>query len=436
MATKNFNIEEFLFTNPAVIKEEACKWLAERQAQKRYPKPVDIFYIKSSGDFSYKASKLTMDLFNDQELMSLLYRLEYELSFNNGQKENATRYILIDNGITRPIYTLAGIITEKEKFANRTISITVEKEVIVVDKQEYYVLEYRNKDKIETMLSTSKKTENKIVDFDSLSKDVKEAIANITFGEEAWTGTFEPFVEFTNTPNEYSDLAYITNELEELCVLAQKKRDDINFSSVKVVDTGRISKDKDKSNNAEAVAEMNAKKMAASSVVIADKMGLEGQQGATVINNVPSTSIYDNAIRTVLNTILKKTGGATDVDSKGTVQQSKGEVLMSQGDAFKADMWKANHRQNKLKELAVKNWKVHTELLKITLPFADIEEAYAIVSQEEVLSEKELIENIKAARDQKLMLGNLIGFARYNGLSLVEAYKLNKTNWEGLNDGK
>ncbi len=431
-----FKIDDYLYVNPEEIKRGILEWVAERQAQKRYSKPIDAVFVKEKGFYSYDASKLIYDLmFNQQWHDKIFYKSEKMLSYNNGQLENSNIAWLIDVDGTEPIVRLADNIRSVQEFKNKEVEIEIDLEQIKSDKGDlFYVVETRNKDEIRREIG--KEQDNQFVplqknDLSELPKEVKEQLQELNLGIEEWKGDFEPFVYLENNPDRKSDRNLIETELDDIVVQIQKKRDDILYSSVKVVGSGLKTKNKSKEGfNATAQAEKNAKKYAAGSVIVRDTTALEGAASTVIANAIPNTDTYDRAIRTTLNTILKKTGGATDVDSKGTVQQSKGEVLMSQGDEYKVSNWKKTNRQNKIKDLLNKIMKTYTQILKNTKPFSSVKNVFAFISQEEVLSEREQLENAKLAIELGIS-NKLLLQARYHNMTILEMYEMKDLKFGG-----
>lgn len=422
MANK-FKIDDFLWINPDNIRQSTLEWLAERQAQKRYSKDVDLFILNETGVLNSDATRLILNLsreqnFNDQ----IFYKTEKMISFNNGQVDNAEVFWLLDYDASEPIVTLCDEVIAKTEYKNKVISIEIVKQIIESSGGvDYYVLEYRSKEMIETYLASGKNY-LRVEDINTVPQEVR---ASIEWDLEIkdWPLDFEPFVHIQNTPEGKSDANFIQHELDELAVVSQKKRDDILLSSVKIVGMGPGHNNKKKDNTMTDTAEDNLKKYASQSVIANQSLGFGDAPATVIANAVPNTDTYDRAIRTLLNSMLKKTGGATDVDSKGTVQQSKGEVLMSQGDEYKVSKWKAKNRQEKIKELFTKIWKIYTTVLKITNPFKNAERLFVIISQEEVLSELEMLENLNKA-EQYGYTNKVISYARYNGLNVIDAYDM------------
>ncbi len=422
-----FDYKKYINTNPKEFIDETLKWLGSRQAQKRFSKTPDIVMITKNGQYNYEGSKIMHDLITEFNLNTELFtKTEKHLSYNNGRKDNAEAIWTIDVEAGKVIVRLQTEIYSLTRYAGKVVEVEIQKEIIEIDNSSYKLLETRNANSIKT--SIVDKNNNKL-DIDSLPIELKKKIQENYDEDKEWPLDFEPFVYMSNNEERTSDSAYITSELEELVSLKQKKREDIFLTSVKVIEVGQgsASKLKGKKNNVEKANE-NLINYSATSIQIRDNTSLEGSPSATVVNNVPNTTAYDNSIRTVLNTILKKTGGATDVDAKGTVQQSKSEILMTQGDEFKVAKWKLNDRQNKIKELFTKIWKVYTGILKITKQFKEVESVHVIISQEEVLSETELLANLTTAKEQGFT-SDLLAYARYNQLTIVDAYKLKKVNW-------
>lgn len=437
MADNNeFKIDDYLYVNPAEIKRAIMEWVAERQAQKRFSKPVDTVFIKEKGFYSYEASKLIHDLMINQEMADeVFYATEKKLSYNNGQIDNAHALWLIDVDGSEPIVRMADGIRSVSIFKNRAFEVEIDIEQIKSDKGNlFYVVETRNKDEIRRQVGKENEGEfTPLTDEElaSLPDEVANKLEDLNLGVEEWKGDFEPFVYIKNNPDNKSDRNYVETELNDIVTQIQKKRDDINFSSVKVVSVGLKNKNKSKEGfDADAQAEKNYKKMAASSVVLRDTTSLEGTASSLISNAIPNTDAYDRAIRTSINTILKKTGGATDVDSKGTVQQSKGEVLMSQGDEYKVSNWKKTNRQVKIKELVTKLMKTYTQILKITKPFAAVKSLFTFISQEEVLSEREQLENAKLAIELGIS-NKLLIQARYHNMTVLEMYEYKDIKFGG-----
>lgn len=435
----SFDIDKYLFVNPEQIKTGVMQWLAHRQAQKRYSKPIDVILKHSTGVYAYKSSKIIHDLITNQEMNSeIFYETERLLSYDENSPDGTAHVVwTIDADSSEPIIGLTTNVWSVKRFKGKAIEVSIQLEVIKSENDAYYyVVETRSKEAITVGLYNEERVEIPLTEFDNLPAEVIEQIKEMKFGETTWEGNFEPFVYLKNNPSGTNDRSLVEGELDEIVLLTQKKRDDILYSSVKVVTSGLKNNNKEKKgNNANFTALANAKKMAASSIVQRDSTALEGNANSVIVNAIPNTDYYDRAIRTVLNTILKKTGGATDVDSKGTVQQSKGEILMSQGDEYKVSNWKKTNRQMKLKELFEKVKSTYTQVIKNTKSFADIDSMFVFISQEEVLSEREQLENAKLAMELG-MTNSLLIQARYHNMTILEMFEFQNLSFEGVDDGK
>ena len=423
---RTFKVEEFLYINPNEIVKSTLKWLATRQAQKRYAKDPDVLVINKDGSYNLDASILLRDLTSRQNLVDeIFFKTEEDLSYNNGVEHNAYNFWLLDHDGNEPIVTRvdSNEIIDFTTFKGRVTSLTVEVQHIKLENgADYKIRETRTKESITRELVDEN---DSVVNLDTLKIDEesKNDLEFLLSPVTEWTADFEPFVELKNTSDAKSDKTFVIQELEDLVVTSQKKRDNLLFSGTKVVTDKRSSKDRQKKpNDGVGEAEKAAKMMAASSVVRTPE-NLVGSSASSIASSPPNLTEYSNEIRTLLNTILKKTGGATDVDSKGTVQQSKGEVMMSQGDEYKVAKWKLNNRQKKIKELYEKIWKIYTVILKQTNAFKDAKSIHVLLAPDEVLSQTEQLANLATAVE-KGFINKTVAFARFNNMTIVDAVEL------------
>lgn len=435
---KEFNISDALYVSPKQITDDITSWLARMQGAKRYSKYPDFLFIKKSGDFNYLAAKKLYDILRDQDFKkSVLQASEISLSKNDGKKENAYILWTIDIGEKTPWFNWVPSknIVFLETVGNKIIGVQHIAYIFKIKDTSYQIRQYRNKDEIKTTLWTIGKQEiTEITDYDNLTDDVKEEIKKYTLGSVAWTGNIPSFVFEKNTADGLSDSAFISTEIEELIVLKQKKRDEILFNSTKVLNVGRTTQDRNKTDqNASAAAEKQAKMMAAASVIALPSQALGTTAQVSVAQARPNLDVFSAEERKLKGDILKKTGGITDLDSKGTVQVTDAQTYAAQGSEFIMANEKVSSRQDALKKFAEIIVDYFQNLKKDAI-FEDIADVLVIINQEESISELDQLNGLILAKQNKF-ISESVAIARYLGISILDSLVISKINFEGLDKG-
>lgn len=435
---KEFNISDALYVSPKQITDDITSWLARMQGAKRYSKYPDFLFIKKSGDFNYLAAKKLYDILRDQDFKkSVLQASEISLSKNDGKKENAYILWTIDIGEKTPWFNWVPSknIVFLETVGNKIIGVQHIAYIFKIKDTSYQIRQYRSKDEIKTTLWTIGKQEiTEITDYDNLTDDVKEEIKKYTLGSVAWTGNLPSFVFEKNTADGLSDSAFISTEIEELIVLKQKKRDEILFNSTKVLNVGRTTQDRNKTDqNASAAAEKQAKMMAAASVIALPSQALGTTAQVSVAQARPNLDVFSAEERKLKGDILKKTGGITDLDSKGTVQVTDAQTYAAQGSEFIMANEKVSSRQDALKKFAEIIVDYFQNLKKDAI-FEDIADILVIINQEESISELDQLNGLILAKQNKF-ISESVAIARYLGISILDSLVISKINFEGLDKG-
>lgn len=437
--SKKFQISDALYVSPLQIVDDITSWLARMQASKRYSKYPDFLFIKKSGDFNFKAAKKIYDVMRDQDFKkSVLQQSEQSLSKNDGKTDNAHILWTIDKGETNPWF---GWVPSKniialEKVGNKVVGVEHIAYVFKIKDVEYQVRQNRNKNEIITTLWNSKDKDGKlettqIENIEDLDEDVQKELKGYTFGVEKWTGNLPSFVFEKNTADGTNDSAYITTELEELIVLKQKKRDEILFNSTKVLNVGRTTQDRNKiDQNASAAVEKQAKMMAASSVIALPSQAIGTTAQVSVAQARPNLDVFSLEERRLKGDILKKTGGITDIDSKGTVQVTDAQTYAAQGSEFIMANEKVSSRQDALKKFAEVIIDYYQNIAKDEI-FADIKDVLVIINQEESISELDQLNALILAKNNKF-ISESVAIARYLGISILDSLNISKINFEGL----
>lgn len=435
---KEFNISDALYVSPKQITDDITSWLARMQGAKRYSKYPDFLFIKKSGDFNYLAAKKLYDILRDQDFKkSVLQASEISLSKNDGKKENAYILWTIDIGEKTPWFNWVPSknIVFLETVGNKIIGVQHIAYIFKIKDTSYQIRQYRSKDEIKTTLWTIGKQEiTEITDYDNLTDDVKEEIKKYTLGSVAWTGNIPSFVFEKNTADGLSDSAFISTEIEELIVLKQKKRDEILFNSTKVLNVGRTTQDRNKTDqNASAAAEKQAKMMAAASVIALPSQALGTTAQVSVAQARPNLDVFSAEERKLKGDILKKTGGITDLDSKGTVQVTDAQTYAAQGSEFIMANEKVSSRQDALKKFAEIIVDYFQNLKKDAI-FEDIADILVIINQEESISELDQLNGLILAKQNKF-ISESVAISRYLGISILDSLVISKINFEGLDKG-
>lgn len=435
---KEFNISDALYVSPKQITDDITSWLARMQGAKRYSKYPDFLFIKKSGDFNYLAAKKLYDILRDQDFKkSVLQASEISLSKNDGKKENAYILWTIDIGEKTPWFNWVPSknIVFLETVGNKIIGVQHIAYIFKIKDTSYQIRQYRSKDEIKTTLWTIGKQEiTEITDYDNLTDDVKEEIKKYTLGSVAWTGNLPSFVFEKNTADGLSDSAFISTEIEELIVLKQKKRDEILFNSTKVLNVGRTTQDRNKTDqNASAAAEKQAKMMAAASVIALPSQALGTTAQVSVAQARPNLDVFSAEERKLKGDILKKTGGITDLDSKGTVQVTDTQTYAAQGSEFIMANEKVSSRQDALKKFAEIIVDYFQNLKKDAI-FEDIADVLVIINQEESISELDQLNGLILAKQNKF-ISESVAISRYLGISILDSLVISKINFEGLDKG-
>ncbi|MCS5736462.1 UNVERIFIED_CONTAM: hypothetical protein RF648_18245 [Kocuria sp. CPCC 205274] len=219
-----------------------------------------------------------------------------------------------------------------------------------------------------------------------------------------------------------------------MIVLKQKKRDEILFNSTKVLNVGRTTQDRNKTDqNASAAAEKQAKMMAAASVIALPSQALGTTSQVSVARARPNLDVFSAEERKLKGDILKKTGGITDLDSKGTVQVTDTQTYAAQGSEFIMANEKVSSRQDALKKFAEIIVDYFQNLKKDAI-FEDIADVLVIINQEESISELDQLNGLILAKQNKF-ISESVAIARYLGISILDSLVISKINFEGLDKG-
>ncbi len=145
----------------------------------------------------------------------------------------------------------------------------------------------------------------------------------------------------------------IDNDLEELYTIAQKRYDEAHFMGSKVIQLNDSTGETD-ANNQKAIK--NQKLLASRSVLVGtDSLDGDGSKvSISVDTKQPIYQMLNDAYKQKLNNILKSIGLSSDTDSKGTVQQSIGEIIRQNEYSYNNQNYRNAILQNYLQQLLEK----------------------------------------------------------------------------------
>lgn len=204
-------------------------------------------------------------------------------------------------------------------------------------------------------------------------------------------------------------------DLDELFVLNQKMYDESNFmgSKVKWVNSGDIDSIQSKYELLKYV------KVAASAsgIYTNSNMALDGitQNDVDIITKMPIYESLFNSFKQRLNLLLKKLGLSSDTDSKGTVQQSIGEIIKQNEFSYNFQNYRNLVLQNFLQELLSKFYKAN---------FNDLATHVKVVSTQSLgLNELEKLNYVIQAKSNKL-INQVRGVSILTGKNYIDSLAL------------
>lgn len=242
---------------------------------------------------------------------------------------------------------------------------------------------------------------------------------------------FVPIFIFSMNENLQPLIRNIDNDMDELFSIASKCYDEAHFMGTKVksVNSG-MSKDDYDDNEAIRYQKI----MASSSILHANNLFDEnGEPQVDVITKSPIWQILHDAFKQKINFILKKIGISSDTDSKGTVQQSVGEIIRQNEYSYNNQNYRNLILQNFLQDMLSKIYRAN---------FNDTDEVRVISSQSLGMSEMEKLNYVIQAKSNNLMdepraMSILSGKNYIESLELLELFNLSvESNKKDNNDNK
>lgn len=230
---------------------------------------------------------------------------------------------------------------------------------------------------------------------------------------------FVPIFVLSITENMSPLIRNIDNDMDELFELASKMYDEAHFMGTKVKSINSGMSDND-FNNEESIRAQ--KIMASSSILHANNLLDEnGEPQMDVITKTPIWQMLNDAFKQKINFILKKIGISSDTDSKGTVQQSIGEVIKQNEYSYNNQNYRNLILQNFLQDMLSKVYKAN---------FNTTDEVRVISSQSLGMSEMEKLNYVIMAKTNNLMdearaMSVLSGKNYIESLELLELFNLN-----------
>ena len=211
----------------------------------------------------------------------------------------------------------------------------------------------------------------------------------------------------------------IDNDMHELFSIAGKMYDESHFMGTKVksINSGLSDNDFDSD---EAI---RAQKIMASSSILHGNNLLDenGEPQMDVITKTPIWQMLNDAFKQKINFILKKIGISSDTDSKGTVQQSIGEVIRQNEYSYNNQNYRNLILQNFLQDMLSKVYQAN---------FNKHDQVRVISSQSLGMSEMEKLNYVIMAKTNNLMdearaMSVLSGKNYIESLELLELFNLN-----------
>ena len=214
----------------------------------------------------------------------------------------------------------------------------------------------------------------------------------------------------------------IENDMDELFSLATKMYDEAHFMGTKVKSINSGLSDNEFDNDESIRAQ---KIMASSSILHGNNLLDEnGEPQMDVITKTPIWQMLNDAFKQKINFILKKIGISSDTDSKGTVQQSIGEVIRQNEYSYNNQNYRNLILQNFLQDMLSKVFKAN---------FNSTDQVRVISSQSLGMSEMEKLNYVIMAKSNNLMdearaMSVLSGKNYIESLELLELFNLNIEN--------
>ncbi len=265
-------------------------------------------------------------------------------------------------------------------------------------------------------------------------KELEMWCENIDLASIIWEGLnsehnlgFVPLF-IMNFNEEYSPLIRnIENDMNELFSIAQKCYDEAHYMGSKVKDINASMSDADYTSEQ---IRKNQRLMASSCVLYGrDIIEETGEVQIDVITKQPIWQILNDAFKQKINFILRKIGISSDTDSKGTVQQSIGEIIRQNEYSYNNQNYRNLILQNFLQDMLEKVYKAN---------WNDKDEILVISSQSLGMSEMEKLNYVIQAKTNNLMdearaMSILSGKNYIESLELLELFQLNIQNEENEN---
>ncbi len=203
-------------------------------------------------------------------------------------------------------------------------------------------------------------------------------------------------------------------DLNELFIINQKMYDESNFmgSKVKWVNNGDID-----SFNSKKELLKYVKVAASASGIYTNSPILDGvtQNDVDIITKVPIYEQLFNAFKQRLNLLLKKLGLSSDTDSKGTVQQSIGEIIKQNEFSYNFQNYRNLVLQNFLQELLSKFYQAN---------FGELKSHVKVVSTQSLgLNELEKLNYVIQAKSNKL-INQVRGVSILTGKNYIDSLAL------------
>lgn len=203
-------------------------------------------------------------------------------------------------------------------------------------------------------------------------------------------------------------------DLNELFIINQKMYDESNFmgSKVKWVNNGDIDSFSSKKELLKYV-----KVAASASGIYTNSPVLDGvtQNDVDIITKVPIYEQLFNAFKQRLNLLLKKLGLSSDTDSKGTVQQSIGEIIKQNEFSYNFQNYRNLVLQNFLQELLSKFYQAN---------FGELKSHVKVVSTQSLgLNELEKLNYVIQAKSNNL-INQVRGVSILTGKNYIDSLAL------------